>query len=157
MFKDLLVIELAGVLAGPGVGMFFAELGARVIKVENPHTGGDVTRSWHLASENPTNDRPAYFCSVNWGKQSVALNLKSSADLALLRSMLGRADILLTNFVPGQGERMGIVTSFEKSLTNGEINGYGRGVRRPLMQSSKRARVHLSQWTSDQFIRCPLP
>ena len=44
MFDDLLVLELASVLAGPRVGQFFAELGATVIKVENPRTQGDVTR-----------------------------------------------------------------------------------------------------------------
>ena len=68
MFEDLKVLELASVLAGPGVGQFFAELGATVIKVENPKTGGDVTRSWKAAGEQ-TDDRSAYFCSVNWGKQ----------------------------------------------------------------------------------------
>lgn len=46
MFEHLRVIELASVLAGPSVGQFFAELGAEVIKIENPKTGGDVTRSW---------------------------------------------------------------------------------------------------------------
>jgi len=44
MFENLKVLELASVLAGPGVGQFFAELGATVIKVENPKTSGDVTR-----------------------------------------------------------------------------------------------------------------
>jgi crotonobetainyl-CoA:carnitine CoA-transferase CaiB-like acyl-CoA transferase len=43
-FSDLKVIELAGVLAGPSAGLFFAELGANVIKIENPKTGGDVTQ-----------------------------------------------------------------------------------------------------------------
>ena len=47
-FKDLLVVELASVLAGPAVGMFFAELGAKVIKIENKVTEGDVTRRWKL-------------------------------------------------------------------------------------------------------------
>ena len=48
IFKNLKVIELANVLAGPAVGMFFAELGAKVIKIENKSAGGDVTRSWKL-------------------------------------------------------------------------------------------------------------
>lgn len=51
MLRDLLVIETAGVLAGPAVGMFFAELGARVVKIENPSAGGDVTRRWKLLEE----------------------------------------------------------------------------------------------------------
>ena len=46
IFQDLTVVELASVLAGPAVGLFFAEMGARVIKIENPATQGDVTRAW---------------------------------------------------------------------------------------------------------------
>ena len=53
MFKNLKVLELSSVLAGPLVGSFFSELGAKVIKVENKNVGGDVTRSWKLKSENP--------------------------------------------------------------------------------------------------------
>ena len=52
MFGNLKVVELASVLAGPLTGQFFAELGALVIKIENPSTGGDVTRSWKF----PHND-----------------------------------------------------------------------------------------------------
>ena len=48
IFSNLVVLELAGVLAGPSVGQFFAELGARVIKLENPSTHGDVTRTWKM-------------------------------------------------------------------------------------------------------------
>ncbi|MCB0293490.1 MAG: CoA transferase, partial [Calditrichaeota bacterium] len=70
IFSNLLVLELASVLAGPAVGMFFAELGATVIKVENPAGGGDVTRSWKLPGEAAGNDISAYFASVNWGKRS---------------------------------------------------------------------------------------
>lgn len=48
--RKIRIVELASVLAGPSVGMFFAELGAEVLKIENP-AGGDVTRSWKLSSE----------------------------------------------------------------------------------------------------------
>ncbi|MBL7787393.1 MAG: CoA transferase, partial [Chitinophagales bacterium] len=64
--QQLVVVELASVLAGPSVGMFFAELGARVIKVENKKTKGDVTRTWKLPQENPQDPLSAYYCSVNW-------------------------------------------------------------------------------------------
>ena len=50
--KDLVIVEIASVLAGPSVGMFFAELGAKVIKIEPKPIGGDVTRSWKLPVEN---------------------------------------------------------------------------------------------------------
>mgnify|MGYP001004841848 CR=1 FL=1 len=55
IFKDLKIVELASVLAGPSVGMFFAELGAKVIKFENTLTNGDVTRSWKIPNENTIN------------------------------------------------------------------------------------------------------
>ncbi|WP_409049703.1 CoA transferase [Runella sp. MFBS21] len=64
-FKDnLRVVELASVLAGPAVGMFFAELGAEVIKIENKKTGGDMTRTWKLPSENPVFSFSAYYASL---------------------------------------------------------------------------------------------
>ena len=66
-FQHLKIIELASVLAGPSVGLFFAELGATVIKIENKNTGGDVTRSWKLASEDKTHPYSAYYSSVNAG------------------------------------------------------------------------------------------
>ncbi|MFT6962683.1 MAG: crotonobetainyl-CoA:carnitine CoA-transferase CaiB-like acyl-CoA transferase, partial [Flammeovirgaceae bacterium] len=78
LFQNLKVIELANVLAGPSVGQFFAELGAQVIKIESPKTGGDVTRSWKLPSESTENSVSAYFSSVNWGKQSLVLDLADS-------------------------------------------------------------------------------
>ena len=65
MLNDLLVIETAGVLAGPAVGMFFAELGATVIKLENQRAGGDVTRKWKLPTEDLRSPVSAYFSSVN--------------------------------------------------------------------------------------------
>jgi len=52
LFKELKIVELASVLAGPAVGQFFAELGATVIKIENKKTGGDVTRKWRLPNED---------------------------------------------------------------------------------------------------------
>ncbi|MGB3542990.1 CaiB/BaiF CoA transferase family protein, partial [Rubrivirga sp.] len=99
MISELLVVELAGVLAGPSVGMFFAEHGARVVKVEPPH--GDVTRRWHLPSEDPSDSRPAYFCAVNWGKESVVLDLKTTDGRRALHRLVARADIVISAFRPG--------------------------------------------------------
>ncbi|MEL7531995.1 MAG: CaiB/BaiF CoA-transferase family protein [Bacteroidota bacterium] len=135
IFKDLVVVELASVLAGPSVGMFFAELGARVIKVENPRLGGDVTRSWKLAHEDKEDSRSAYFSCINWGKESLTLDLKAPGDLRVLERLLGQADILLSSFIPGQAERLGIgperlLKAFPR-LICGEINGYGKENPRP--------------------------
>lgn len=123
----MLVIELAGVLAGPSVGMFFAELGARVIKVEPPQ--GDVTRSWKLPVEPAEEDRPAYFCAANWGKQSITLDLNLNSDQHILHQMLAEADLLLMSFKPGDAARFGLEADFLASrypkLLIGEITGYG--------------------------------
>ena len=77
MLKNLKVIELASVLAGPDVGMFFAELGAKVIKVENKLLNGDVTRGWKSVNEDKTAKVSAYFSSVNYNKEYIQLNLRT--------------------------------------------------------------------------------
>ncbi|MBK6521678.1 MAG: CoA transferase [Sphingobacteriaceae bacterium] len=81
IFKDLKIVELAGVLAGPSVGYFFAELGAKVIKIENPKTNGDVTRSWKLKKEDPKSTTSSYFWSVNGLKEFVSLDISEPKQL----------------------------------------------------------------------------
>lgn len=96
------VVDLTRVLAGPYCTMMLAELGARVIKVENPR-GGDDAR--HIGPF--VEGRSAYFMSLNRGKQSIALDLKDSADLVIFDALLERADVLVENFRPGTLERLG--------------------------------------------------
>ena len=126
----LLVVELAGVLAGPSVGMFLAELGARVIKIEPPD--GDVTRSWRVAGEAPTDGRSAYFTAMNWGKEFVTLNLKAEPDWQLFLRILALADVLLTAYRPSDalGERVkkAALARTSSGLVVGEISGYGPAV-----------------------------
>lgn len=128
MFSDVKVLELASVLAGPSVGQFFAELGAEVIKVENPATGGDVTRSWKLAGEQ-TDDRSAYFCSVNWGKKSVALDLGNSHDREVVYKLVRQSDIIIASYKPGDAEKLGVdyetLSSLNPRIIYGLITGYG--------------------------------
>ncbi len=97
-FKDLKVIELASVLAGPAIGMFFAELGAKVIKVENSKTKGDITRHWKLPTEDKNSASSAYYSSVNWNKEVLMLDLKDEMDLNLLYQHIKSADIVISNF-----------------------------------------------------------
>ena len=123
----LRVVELAAVLAGPTAGQFFAELGADVVKVEPP--SGDVTRTWHLASEAPDDDRPAYFCAANWGKRSVALDLRTDAGRAALRDLLGTADVVVSAYKPGDAARLGVdaeaLRAARPGLIVAELTGYG--------------------------------
>lgn len=126
--KDLTVLELASVLAGPGVGQFFAELGAEVIKVENLKTTGDVTRSWK-SSEEKTDDRSAYFCSVNWGKQSIALDLSTAEGREIVHRLASRSHIVIASYKPGDAEKLGVdyhtLARQNPGLIYGQITGYG--------------------------------
>lgn len=129
--SSLLVIELASVLAGPLVGMFCAELGARVIKVENATTNGDVTRSWRTQHENDADSLNAYFNSCNVGKESIALNFHDDSDMSLLRCMLERADVVIQNFKHGDAEKFGLDAASCLAINPWaiilSINGYGSG------------------------------
>jgi crotonobetainyl-CoA:carnitine CoA-transferase CaiB-like acyl-CoA transferase len=130
IFKDFKVLELASVLAGPSVGQFFAELGAEVIKVENPTTLGDVTRSWKVAGEK-TDDRSAYFCAVNWGKKSIALDLRKSEDVAAVRKLAQRANVIISSYKPGDAEKLGVdyrtLSKLNPGIVYGQVTGYGSG------------------------------
>src|SRR6516162_5702499 len=101
--SGLLVLDLTRVLAGPYCTMLLAELGARVIKVENP-AGGDDSRRFAPFFRQ----RSAYFMSLNRGKESVALDFKNDADRALLLRIARRADVLVENFRPGTLDRLGL-------------------------------------------------
>jgi crotonobetainyl-CoA:carnitine CoA-transferase CaiB-like acyl-CoA transferase len=126
--KGYKVLELASVLAGPAVGQFFAELGAEVIKVENLTAGGDVTRSWKSAGEK-TDDRSAYFCAVNWGKRSIAIDLNTIEGKSIVRRLARRSDIVIASYKPGDAEKLGVdygtLSNDNPRLIYGQISGYG--------------------------------
>src|SRR6516164_4974887 len=92
-FSGLLVLDLTRVLAGPFCTMMLAELGARVIKVENPR-GGDDSRSFEPFFQGQS----AYFASLNRGKEGMALDLKADGDRAVFLKLVRRADVLVENF-----------------------------------------------------------
>ena len=102
LLKDIKVVELASVLAGPEVGKFFAELGAKVVKVENPNTNGDVTRGWRLPSE--TGEYSAYYAAVNYNKEVQFLDIKTQHKEVV--ELLTDADVVITNFKPGDAARL---------------------------------------------------
>ena len=120
MFKKLKIIELASVFAGPSTAMFFAELGAKVIKVENKITNGDVTRSWKLKSEK-NNSISAYFSSVNWGKEHVFLNFNDPTDKKVLTTLIKEANIIITNFKKGDAKKFKLTFKECKNINNNII------------------------------------
>ena len=130
LLSGLKVIELASVLAGPTVGQFLAELGAEVIKIENPKTGGDVTRSWRLKSESDQN-LSAYFSCANWGKKSLALDISHEKGHEIVMFLLQKADIVLTSYKPGSAEKLGLdyesVRKINDKIIYGSITSFGRG------------------------------
>ena len=94
-WSAITVLEMANVLAGPSVGSFFAQLGARVIKVESAN--GDVTRTWKLATEDPNNDRPSYFSWINAGKESVVFDYSSDQDKSILQNIIAQSDLVISS------------------------------------------------------------
>lgn len=133
LFAGLKVVELASVLAGPSVGQFFAELGAEVIKIENRKTGGDVTRSWYTAQESKQN-LSAYFCSVNWGKKSIDLDLTDHADQEVVYQLVKKSDLVVASYKPGDDVKLGMdyntLHKLNDRIIYGQISGYGSHVNR---------------------------
>ncbi len=124
-FKDLLIIDLTHVLAGPYCTMILGDLGARVIKVERPGTGDD-TRHFPPFRDNGDS---AYFATINRGKESIALNLKDADDRVVFEQLLTHADILVENYRPGVMDRLGygFNTLHERfpRLIYGAVSGFG--------------------------------
>ena len=97
------VIEFCNVAAGPYCGMLLADMGADVVKVENPQ-GGDSMRQWPPLTGGYSEN----FASLNRNKRSVTLDLKDPADRARARSLVLAADVLIENNRPGVMERLGL-------------------------------------------------
>jgi len=124
-FSGLLILDLTRVLAGPFCTMMLAELGARVIKVENTQ-GGDDARRFEPFFQNQS----AYFASLNRGKESIALNLKDDGDRAVFIPLVRRADVLVENFRPGTLARLGFgyeqLRETNPRLIYAAVSGFGQ-------------------------------
>lgn len=128
MFSNLKILDLSTVLAGPSVATFFAELGAKVYKIENTKIP-DVTRSWKLATEEKDSTVSAYFSSVNFQKEYVKLDLKNATDHQTFLHLVKTADILISNFKAGDEKKLNIEDDFLRTINPrlicGKINGFG--------------------------------
>jgi formyl-CoA transferase len=108
LLSDLVVVDLTRALAGPHAAMMLGDLGARVIKVEQPD-GGDDSRGWGPPFVGSAADGlSTYFLSCNRNKESVTADLKSAAGRALVRRLVRAADVLCENFRPGVLDRLGL-------------------------------------------------
>jgi len=127
----LLVVDLTRVLSGPYCTMLLADMGARVIKIEQPGKGDD-TRAWgppFVGIES------AYFLSINRNKESLTLDLKQPEARQILERLLDRADVLVENFRPATMERLGfgydVVSRRWPRVVYCSISGFGQtGPRR---------------------------
>lgn len=114
--EGLRVLDLSRVLAGPVCSMLLGDLGADVLKVEQPGVG-DETRSWGPPFYK---GESAYFLAINRNKRSLTLNLKDPRGLALLTRLVQASDILIQNFRPGTLARLGLGYA-EAARLNGRL------------------------------------
>ncbi|UOA26126.1 CoA transferase [Pseudosulfitobacter sp. DSM 107133] len=130
----LFVLDLSRILAGPTATQMLGDLGATVIKVENPKTGGDDTRGWgpnYARDEDgaPT-DLSAYFMAANRNKLSVAVDLSTEAGQQTVRQLAARADVVVENYKPDGLVKYGLdhATLLQKhpGLVYCSISGFGQ-------------------------------
>lgn len=118
------IIDRTHVLAGPYASMILGDLGAKVIKVERPGVGDD-TRAFPPFVDGQS----AYFAAINHGKLSIALDLKSPADLAIFHDLLAHADVVLENDRPDTMEKLGLgwdsLHAQYPALIYGAVSGFG--------------------------------
>lgn len=125
--EGLLVIEFSQFLAAPSAGLRLADLGARVIKIERPGAG-EAGRQ--IAIKNLFVDGSSLvFHTINRHKESYAADLKNPEDLARVRQLLARADVMTHNFRPGIMEKIGLdydsVRALNPRIVYGVVTGYG--------------------------------
>lgn len=133
-FKGLKVVELANVLAGPAVGMFFAELGADVIKIENKLTNGDVTRTWKLRAEDQDKNYSAYYASVNWNKKVRMVDLTNKSERDGVIELIMSSDIVISNYKPGDDVKLGLdyetLKQTKPDIIYAHLTGFGPTIKR---------------------------
>ena len=122
--QDITVVSLEHAIAAPFCTRQLADLGARVIKVERPGTG-DFARAY----DHRVRGEASHFVWTNRSKESLALDLKDPKDLAALKALVGRADVLVQNLAPGATARMGLdyasLHAAHPRLIVCDISGYG--------------------------------
>jgi crotonobetainyl-CoA:carnitine CoA-transferase CaiB-like acyl-CoA transferase len=118
------VLDLTRVLAGPFCAMVLGDMGAEVVKIEEPGKGDD-TRSWPPF----VGGEATYFMSVNRSKKSVTLNLKAPEGRRIMATLVRKSDVLLENFRPGTMEKLGLgygaLAKLNPKLVYCSISGFG--------------------------------
>lgn len=127
LLDGILVVDFSQFLAGPLAGLKLADFGARVIKIERPEIG-DLCRYLYL-SEIEVKNTNTLFHAINRNKESYAADLKNEADLAKVRRLVAKADVVIQNFRPGIIQRLGLdyesVKGFNPDVVYASISGFG--------------------------------
>ncbi|MFE0018586.1 CaiB/BaiF CoA transferase family protein [Mesorhizobium sp. NPDC059054] len=157
----LIVVDLSQFLSGPYCSLRLLDLGARIIKIERPD-GGDLSRRLYLSDTEIGGDS-TIFHAINRAKESFAVDLKNEDDLAALRNLLLKADVLIQNFRPGVIERLGLdyenVRKLNPRLVYASISGYGEEgpwVKRPGQDLLAQARSGV-MWLNGDEDQGPVP
>lgn len=126
------VLDLSRILAGPYATQLFADLGADVVKVENPD-GGDDTRRWgppFTTKADGGRGDAAYFSACNRNKRSITVDFASKAGADLLRDLAAKADIIVENFRPGGLQKYGLdyasIAAINPGIIYCSITGFGQ-------------------------------
>jgi len=123
--SDIKVLDLTRVLAGPYATMVLADLGAEIIKIEQPEKGDD-SRAYGPYK----NGESAYFMSLNRNKESITLNLKTLEGKEILKELVKKVDVLVENFRPGTMEKLGlgyeVLKEINPRLIYASSTGYGQ-------------------------------
>lgn len=129
--EGIRVVDLTRILAGPYCTMMLGDMGAEVIKIENPD-GGDDTRGWGPPFLNGVS---TYFISINRNKKSLTLNLKDERGKELLRDLIRKGDVVVENFRPGALDKLGFsweeIHRINPAVIFASLSGFGQtGPRR---------------------------
>ena len=123
----ILVLDMCQFLSGPYCSLRLQDLGARVIKIERPGLG-DLSRRLYLSDTEIGGDS-TIFHAINRSKESLAIDMKDEADVTALKTLIGKADVVLQNFRPGVITRLGLdyetVKAYHPGIVYGSITGYG--------------------------------
>ena len=127
LLEGLVVLDMSQFLSGPFAALRLGDLGARVIKIERPD-GGDLCRRLYLSDTEIGGDS-TLFHAINRGKEGFAADFKNPADVAVVKRLIARADVVIQNFRPGVIERLGLDYAAVKTVNPGivyaSITGYG--------------------------------
>ncbi|WP_298920755.1 CoA transferase [uncultured Roseobacter sp.] len=132
--QGLVVLDLSRILAGPTATQLLGDLGATVIKVENPKTGGDDTRGWGpnyaLDRDGNRTDLSAYFMAANRNKLSISVDLSTEQGQETVKHLAARADVVIENYKPGGLDKYGLdhatLLKAHPELVYCSISGFGQ-------------------------------